>query len=163
MGRLTQGHIIQTDDEKERYKKVLEQLAGAAESIEFEEHNYKSNVEHKLERIHTFMTKVHEVLRSTYKEEELESLLKDLEAVAHRSGIQQTAFSKDNDDDRVGRYVQKANKEISGIKKLEEEREYKNSIEKLGLVGLVKQLQRLINDIEISSSEEKRMLTNEIQ
>lgn len=113
-------------------------MAGAAESIEFEEHNYKSNVEHKLERIHTFMTKVHEVLRSTYKEEELESLLKDLEAVAHRSGIQQTAFSKDNDDDRVGRYVQKANKEISGIKKLEEEREYKNSIEKLGLVGLVK-------------------------
>lgn len=169
LSKLTEERIEKTLLEKENIKMKLDQLVSSAGLIEEEENRYKSTIEMKLAKIQDFMRKVHQVLASTYKSEELEMILRDLDEIAEKAGLQLDAGEpisklkkKITYDDRISARMHRTKKEISNIKNLEEERQFRNLIEKLSIAELARRLQDLIKDIEECTAYEKKILTGEI-
>lgn len=123
----------------------------------------------KLSKIQQFMKKLHQVLASTYKSEELEMILRDLDEIAQGSGLElfntqpiSKLKNKMSHEDRISASMFRTKNEINSIKSLEEEREFKNLIEKLSIVDLSKRLQDLLQDIEEITAYEKKMLIGQI-
>jgi hypothetical protein len=170
LSKLTTEKIEKTLIEKENIKSKLDQLASSASMIEDEENRYKTTVQMKLSKIQEFMKKVHQVLASTYKSEELEMILRDLDQIAEQTGLEVGGYSKPISklknkityEDRISAKLHKTTTEINKIKSLEDERQFKNLIEKLSIVELAKRLQDLMKDIEECTIYEKKVLTGEI-
>ena len=169
LSKLTNEKIEKTLLEKENIKTKLDSLIKSAVLIEDEENRYKTTIAMKLVKIQQFMKKVHEVLASTYKSEELELILRDLDEIAEKSGLdlggKEKSYKKKRMDyeDRISAKMHKTKKEIEKIKSLEDERKLKNLIEKLSIVELSQRLASLISDIEECTSYEKQMMTGEIK
>jgi len=171
LSKLTEEKIEKTLVEKENIKSKLDQLAHSANQIEDEENRYKTTIEKKLTKIQEFMKKVHQVLASTYKSEELEMVLRDLDEITENSGLELGGYSKPVSslkkkityEDRISERMHKTKNEINTINSLEEERQFKNLIEKMSIVELAKRLQDLMKDIEECTAYEKKMLTGEIK
>ncbi|CAI2366577.1 unnamed protein product [Moneuplotes crassus] len=169
LSKLTEERIEKTLLEKEDIKSKLDSLVKSAAIIEDEENRYKSTIELKLSKIQKFMKKVHEVLASTYKSEELELILRDLEDIAQRSGLEDktksSGYSKKRMDyeDRISERMHHAKKEIEKIHSLEGERKAKHMVEKLSIVELSHRLASLIKDIEEITAYEKKIMTGEIK
>ena len=170
LGKLTEQKIEKTLLEKESIKNKLEQLVLSAGEIEKEEIRYKTLIGLKLGKIQTFMRKMHEVLASTYKSEELEMILRDLDEIAQKSGLELSGTTepisklkqKISYEDRISAKMHRTKTEINNIKSLEDERQFRNLIEKLSIVELSQRLQTLMQDIEEITAYEKKMLTSEI-
>ena len=123
----------------------------------------------KLSKIQDFIKQVHQVLASTYKSEELEMILRDLDEIAQNSGLELSKSEpigklkhKISHEDRISAKMHKTQAELNSIKNLEEERQFKNLIEKLSIAELSQRLQDLLKDIEEVTAYEKKMLTNQI-
>ena len=54
----------------------------------------------------------------------------------------------------------KARKEIEAIEKIEEERQFRNVVEKMSVVGLTKKMKKLVNQMDDVKVNEKQMLMN---
>ena len=109
------------------------------------------------------------MLASTYKSEELEMILRDLDEIAQTSGLElfksepiSKLKTKISHEDRISSQMFKTKTELNSIKSLEEERQFKNLIEKLSIVELSTRLQDLLHDIEDITAHEKKLLTNQI-
>ena len=170
LGKLTEEKIEKTLLEKESIKNKLDQLVLSAGEIQQEETRYKTLIGMKLSKIQTFMKKMHEVLASTYKSEELEMILRDLDEIAEKSGLELTGSTepisklkqKISYEDRISAKMHRTKNELNSIKSLEDERQFKNLIEKLSIVELSQRLQTWMQDIEEITAYEKKMLTSEI-
>lgn len=168
--KLTEPKIEKTLLEKENIKSKLEQLVLSASEIEKEETRYKTLIRMKLDKIQTFMRKMHEVLASTYKSEELEMILRDLDEIAQKSGLELSGTTepisklkqKITYEDRISAKMHRTKAEINNIKSLEDERQFRNLIEKLSIVELSQRLQTLMQDIEEVTAYEKRVLSSEV-
>lgn len=170
LSKLTDEQIEKTLLEKENIKTKLDLLTQSASMIEDEEKRYKTAISTKLSKIQDFMKKIYSVLASTYKSEELEMILRDLDEIAENSGLQLDKNSqpvsklknKISYEDRISASLHRTKGEIQSIKSLEEERQYKNLIEKLSIVELSQRLSDLMRDIEECTAYEKKILTGEI-
>ena len=123
-------------------------LAQSADQIETDENQYKSVIREKLSKIHLFLRKVHETLAATHREPELENILRDLDEIAINVGMiengEQVILNRKKcgvtNQDLVARQMRNARQEIEKVERLEEEREFKNAIDKLSVVKMTHRL-----------------------
>lgn len=87
---------------------------------------------------------MHQTLTATHREPELEKLLRDIDQIAINVGMIENgeqvvlAWKKCGvtNQDLVARQMWVAWKEIEKVEKMEEEREFKNSVDKLSIVKM---------------------------
>lgn len=171
LSKLTDEKIEKTMIQKKDIKQKLTYLTQSANLIEDEENRYKTTIAMKLSKIQEFMKKVHQVLASTYKSEELEMILRDLDEVAESTGLELGGKSdpvsklkkKISYEDRISAKMHRSKNEIEKIKNLEDERQFKNLIEKLSIVELSQRFGDLLKDIEEVTAYEKQIMTGEIR
>lgn len=128
LAQLTNTRIDEVDDEKNQFHRELQVIAQSADALEEEESQYKNQINSKLTKIHEFLKQVHAVLSSTYREPELERILRDLEKVSADVGLEKDGKALAlkragvTNEDVIARQMRKANEEINHVERLEEER-----------------------------------------
>ena len=138
--------------------------------IEHEETTYKQVMKEKLSNINAYLKRVHETLSATHREPELEKLLRDLDEIAINVGMiengEQVIFARKKcgvtNQDLVARQMKTARKEIEKVERLEEEREFKNAIDKLSIVKMTHKLKGIMEKWETANANEKILLSQEM-
>ena len=108
------------------------------------------------------------VLSSTYREPELERILRDLEKVSAEVGLEKDGRARAlkkagvTNEDVVARQMHKANEELYKVERLEEERQFKTSADKLTVLKLTQKLQGLLEKMDETNVNEKKVMSYEI-
>ena len=104
------------------------------------------------------------MLSSTYREPELERILRDLEKVSQDVGISDTSYQAAGvtNQDIVAWQMRRANEEINSVEQLEDERRFQATVDKVSVVKLAQRLKILLEWIDETNLNEKKIMSYEI-